>query len=77
MQTFKEAMMEDTDFKGLSIANQASLAHIWDKNGHRILMLGDADPETVTDSIIAQYGNDSMTFDALKVSRDVFVIMQE
>lgn len=68
LQTFEEAMKTEMVLRDLSIANQASLAYIWEKNGYRILMLGDANPEIVTDSIIAQYGNDSMSFDAVKVS---------
>lgn len=68
LQTFEEAMKAETNLGDLRIANQASLAYIWEKNGHRILILGDANPETVTDSIIAQYGNDSITFDLVKIS---------
>lgn len=33
--------------KGLSPANEASIAFIWEHEGHRILFMGDANPDQV------------------------------
>lgn len=56
--------------KDLSPENEASIAFIWEHEGHRILFMGDADPNQVVKKIGDVY-NDTpkpVLFDAIKIS---------
>ena len=60
----------DEKMKGLSPANEASIAFIWEHEGHRILFMGDANPNQVVKKIGDVY-NDTpkpVLFDAIKIS---------
>lgn len=52
----------------LSYPNKASLAFIWEVEGHRILFLGDAMASTVLSSLERKYPGQPLQFDAIKVS---------
>lgn len=56
--------------KGLSPANEASIAFIWEHEGHRILFMGDANPDQVVKKIGDVYKDTpkSVLFDAIKIS---------
>lgn len=60
----------DEKMKGLSPANEASIAFIWDHEGHRILFMGDANPDQVVKKIGDVYKDTPKTvlFDAIKIS---------
>lgn len=56
--------------KDLSLENEASIAFIWEHEGHRILFMGDANPNQVVKKIGDVY-NDTpkpVLFDAIKIS---------
>ena len=60
----------DEKMKGLSPANEASIAFIWEHEGHRILFMGDANPDQVVKKIGDVY-NDTpkpVLFEAIKIS---------
>lgn len=60
----------DEKMKGLSPANEASIAFIWEHEEHRILFMGDANPNQVVKKIEDVY-NDTpkpVLFDAIKIS---------
>lgn len=50
--------------------NIASIAFVWEHQGHRILFMGDADPIQISDSIVNIYKNERfpIVFDLIKVS---------
>jgi hypothetical protein len=50
--------------------NMASIAFIWEHQGHRILFMGDADPEQVSNAIGKVYKDETkpIIFDLIKVS---------
>ena len=50
--------------------NIASIAFIWEYQGHRILLMGDADPEQVSNAIEKVYKDETkpVIFDLIKVS---------
>ena len=56
--------------KGLSPANEASIAFIWEHEGHRILFMGDANPDQVVKKIGDVYKDTPkpVLFDAIKIS---------
>lgn len=60
----------DEKMKGLSPANEASIAFIWEHEGHRILFMGDANPDQVVKKIGDVYKDTPKTvlFDAIKIS---------
>lgn len=60
----------DEKMKGLSLANEASIAFIWEHEGHRILFMGDADPDQVVKKIGDVYKDTPkpVLFDAIKIS---------
>lgn len=60
----------DEKMKGLSPANEASIAFIWEHDGHRILFMGDANPDQVVKKIGDVYKDTPkpVLFDAIKIS---------
>ena len=66
----KQAANESVDTKQITPANQASLAFVWEKDGHRILVLGDANPDVVVAGLRNYYQEQAfpIIFDAIKVS---------
>ena len=54
----------------ISTANKASLAFVWEKGEHRILFMGDANPDIVVKGILDHYKGMAfpVLFDAIKVS---------
>lgn len=60
----------DEDLKGLSPANEASIAFVWEHEGHRILFMGDANPAQVVKKIGEVYKGirKPVLFDAIKIS---------
>ena len=60
----------DDKMKGLSPANEASIAFIWEHEGHRILFMGDANPDQVVKKIGDVYKDTPkpVLFDAIKIS---------
>lgn len=60
----------DEKMKGLSPANEASIAFIWEHEGHRILFMGDANPDQVVKKIGDIYKDTPkpVLFDAIKIS---------
>lgn len=60
----------DEKMKVLSPANEASIAFIWEHEGHRILFMGDANPDQVVKKIGDVYKDTPkpVLFDAIKVS---------
>ena len=60
----------DEKMKGLSLANEASIAFIWEHEGHRILFMGDANPDQVVKKIGDVYKDTPkhVLFDAIKIS---------
>lgn len=60
----------DEKMKGLSPANEASIAFIWEHEGHRILFMGDANPDQVVKKIGDVYNDipKPILFDAIKIS---------
>ena len=60
----------DEKMKGLSPANEASIAFIWEHEGHRILFTGDANPDQVVKKIGDVYKDTPkpVLFDAIKIS---------
>lgn len=73
-----EAILDENTLKNyanetlcpISDANVASMAFIWENNGHRILFMGDASPEQVANRISIVYKSNPkpILFDAIKVS---------
>ena len=60
----------DEKMKDLSPANEASIAFIWEHEGHRILFMGDANPDQVVKKIGDVYKDTPkpVLFDAIKIS---------
>ena len=60
----------DEKMKGLSPANEASIAFIWEHKEHRILFMGDANPNLVVKKIGDVYKDTPkpVLFDAIKIS---------
>lgn len=54
--------------KSVTDENTASIAFVWEFNNHRILFMGDAEPDLIKDSIIEKYGDGNHLFKAIKVS---------
>ena len=54
----------------VSIENKASLAFVWEKDGHRVLFMGDARPGRIVEGLLRLYptGPFPLQFDAIKVS---------
>lgn len=60
----------EENLKGLSPENEASIAFVWEHEGHRILFMGDAAPQHVATKLAEVYAESSkpVLFDAIKVS---------
>ena len=60
----------DEELGALSPANEASIAFVWEHKGHRILFMGDADPQQVAGKLGVLYKDQPkpILFDAIKVS---------
>ena len=65
-----KASEESVKTKQITPANQASLAFVWEKDGHRILIMGDANPDIVVKGLKTHYESipTPVIFDAIKVS---------
>ena len=65
-----QAAKEPVETKQITPANQASLAFVWEKDGHRVLVMGDANPDVVVKGLRTHYQgqNFPVLFDAIKVS---------
>ena len=65
-----QAAEEPVETKQITPANQASLAFVWEKDGHRVLIMGDANPDVVVKGLQKHYEgqNFPVLFDAIKVS---------
>ena len=65
-----QAAMEPVETNQITPANQASLAFVWEKDGHRVLVMGDANPDVVVKGLQKHYEgqNFPVLFDAIKVS---------
>ena len=64
------ASKEPVNTESISTANKASLAFVWEKDGKKILVLGDANPDVVVEGLLEHYKEKSfpILFDAIKVS---------
>lgn len=64
------AAKQPVDTDSLSLANKASLAFVWEKGTHRILIMGDANPDIVAPMLLEHYKGETfpVLFDAIKVS---------
>ena len=60
----------EENLKGLSPANYASIAFVWEHEEHRILFMGDAEPQHVATKLAEVYAESlkPVLFDAIKVS---------
>ena len=60
----------DEELKDLSPANEASIAFVWEHDGHRILFMGDANPQQIAEKLRDVYKDQPkpILFDAIKVS---------
>lgn len=60
----------EENLKGLSPANEASIAFVWEHEEHRILFMGDAEPQHVATKLAEVYAESlkPVLFDAIKVS---------
>ena len=54
----------------ITTANKASLAFVWEKDNHRVLIMGDANPDIVVIGLLKHYKEHAfpVLFDAIKVS---------
>lgn len=66
----KRAAATPVNTQEISSANQASLAFVWEKDDHRILVMGDANPDVVMNGLLDYYKGKTfpVLFDAVKVS---------
>ena len=64
------AAKEPVATKRITTANKASLAFVWEKGAHRILVLGDANPDVVVKGLLDYYRGETfpVIFDAIKVA---------
>lgn len=62
------ASKQPVNENSLSYPNKASLAFIWECEGHRILIMGDAMASTVLSSLERKYPGQPLQFEAIKVS---------
>lgn len=65
-----KAADEPVQTSQITAANQASLAFVWEKDGHRVLVMGDANPDVVVKGLQTHYKGQTfpVLFDAIKVS---------
>ena len=64
----KRAAATPVNTQEISSANQASLAFVWEKDDHRILVMGDANPDVVMNGLLDYYKGKTfpVLFDAVK-----------
>lgn len=64
------AAKEPVNTDKITKANKASLAFVWEKDEHRILIMGDANPDIVMTGLLDYYKGQAfpVLFDAIKVS---------
>lgn len=65
---FLDARKAETNDSSLTTANKASIAFVWECNGHRVLFLGDARCPIVAKNIQRLYGEEKQVFDAVKIA---------
>ena len=65
---FLDARKTEISDSSLTTANKASIAFVWECNGHRVLFLGDARCQTVVENLRRLYGEEKLLFDAIKIS---------
>lgn len=65
---FLDARKADISDSSLTPANKASIAFVWECNGHRVLFLGDARCPIVVKNIRRLYGDEKQVFDAVKIA---------
>lgn len=65
-----KAAKEPVDTDKISTANKASLAFVWEKGEHKMLFMGDANPDIVVKGLLEHYKGTAfpVLFDAIKVS---------
>lgn len=69
-EKLEKAAEENPKESSITPANKASLAFVWEKNGKKVLFLGDAKPGIVVKGLLAHYpqGPYPMIFEAVKVA---------
>lgn len=69
-ERLKKAAEENPRESSITPANKASLAFVWEKNGKKVLILGDAKPSIVVKGLLNHYpqGPYPMFFEAIKVA---------
>lgn len=65
---FLDARKSETNDSSLTTANKASIAFVWECNGHRVLFLGDSRCPIVVKNIQRLYGEEKQVFDAVKIA---------
>lgn len=65
-----QAADEPVETNQITPANQASLAFVWEKDEHKVLVMGDANPDVVVKGLQTHYQGQTfpVLFDAIKVS---------
>lgn len=69
-ERLKQAAERNPKESGITPANKASLAFVWEKNDKKVLFLGDAKPSLVAKGLLKLYpkGEFPIVFDAIKVA---------
>ena len=69
-ERLEKAAGKSVNTSQITAANQASLAFVWEKDGHRVLIMGDANPDIVVNGLEMHYKKETfpIIFDAIKVS---------
>lgn len=64
------SLKEAKEFKpnAMSIENACSIAFEWECDGHKVLFLGDSDPDKVADAIKCKFGEGIRHYDVIKMS---------
>lgn len=65
---FLDARKAEISDSSLTPANKASIAFVWECNGHRVLFLGDARCPIVAKKLRRLYGEKKQVFDAVKIA---------
>lgn len=65
---FLDARKAEINDSSLTTANKASIAFVWECNGHRVLFLGDARCPIVVKNTRKLYGEEKQVFDAVKIA---------
>lgn len=67
-QVIDDAKMDDPNEGALDYKNKASLAFVWECNGHKVLFAGDAPSSTIVNNLKKLYGEKLQLYDAVKIS---------